>query len=234
MWAICRRAWESSWELLCSPCSWHSEHPTVKWKWELLPACIGARLQTTQRDTWKLQHHLCCYPVHFSMTWLLGVLDFTSGAESAVAPNVTTLLMTHAAIPAFYICFAQVQMPTVRYQTTKNENQSRFLSIIHVSWRLSWGDLFQCLLHRKKTQQLSCWIPDFRTGIYLHGQEKPTYVLGYLYFTRRTSQYHNKEGPLASRSYCMYNPELYLLKNKLNQVNEYLLVRRWEETSYRK
>lgn len=123
MWAICRRAWESSWELLCSPCSRHSEHPTAKWKCELLRACIGARLQTTQRDTWKLQHHLCCYPVHFSMTWLLGVLDFTSGAESAVALNVTTLLMTHAAIPAFYICFAQVQMPTVRYQTTKNENQ---------------------------------------------------------------------------------------------------------------
>lgn len=40
-----------------------------------------------------------------------------------VAPNVTTLLMTHAAIPAFYIYFPQVQMPIVRNQTTKNENQ---------------------------------------------------------------------------------------------------------------
>lgn len=44
-----------------------------------------------------------------------------------VAPNITTLLMTRAAIPAFYIYFAQVQMPTVSYQTTKNENQKDFL-----------------------------------------------------------------------------------------------------------
>lgn len=45
-----------------------------------------------------------------------------------------------------------------------------------------------------------------------------------LYFTRKTSLYHKKEGHFATRSHSMYNRELYILKNKFNPVNEYLLV----------
>lgn len=124
MWATCRRARESSWCLLCSPCSWHSKQPTARWKCELRPASIWARLQTTPRGTWKLQHYLCSNPVHFSMTQLLRVSDFTSGAESALCGTWRNHFAADSrCCPNILHLFVQVQMPTLRYQAIKNENQ---------------------------------------------------------------------------------------------------------------
>lgn len=126
--------WESSWGLLCSPCSWHSKHLTAKQNQEVLPACTWDRFKATQRDTWKLEYSICCSPVHSSMTWLLEFLGFTCGAESVLCGT----WCTHFAGDSW--CYLSIlHISLLRYQATKNENQKD--SIILISWGLSWGEL---------------------------------------------------------------------------------------------
>lgn len=132
--APCRRAWESSWGLLCSSCSWHSKHPTVKQNQKVLPACIRARFKATQRDTWKFKHSPCCSPVHSSMKWLPEFLGFTSEAESVLCGT----WCTHFAGGSW--CYPSIlHLSLLRYQATKNENKKD--PIILVSWGLSWWEL---------------------------------------------------------------------------------------------
>lgn len=123
MWATCRRLWESSWGLLCSPCSWHSKHPTTKQNQEVLPACVGARFKATQARTpenWNIPFvvvlsipawHDC------QNSWALQVelsLFF-------VAPDVPT----HFAGDSW--CYPSIlHLSLLRHQTTNNENQKDF------------------------------------------------------------------------------------------------------------
>lgn len=187
MWATCRRAWESSWGLLCSSCSWHLKHPTARWKREPHPACIRDRLQTAQRDTWKLRHYLCGNPVHFSMTQLLGILDFTSRAESALCGTWRNHFAADSrCCPNILHLFVQVQMPTLRYQAIKNENQKDSLYYLCFLKTLLRRAVPMPFILREDTVivMLNCRLQDWSS------REKTTCVLGYLYFTRRTSQYH--------------------------------------------
>lgn len=146
--------WQSSKGWFCSPCSQPWEHPTNS-KNESYSLLYWDRV-ITQMDTWKSQHDLCRTPTAWCNHWEFQTLQVKLNLHR-VAPNITTLLLTSAAIPTFYNVLVQVQ---IRHETTMKIKRISYF--IRAFWRPSWGEVFQCLLYREDvaTVMLNCRLQD--------------------------------------------------------------------------